>query len=92
VSVPPSPEVAPDFAHHVGDNVLHCPEVKRHQFKLFFMSKSRRTLFQECAVTLITHHRINWHGIFKQKSIAAEKYEVHDFQSNVTMQFSFFSR
>jgi hypothetical protein len=27
---PPSPNVAPDFAHHDGDEVLHCPGAKWH--------------------------------------------------------------
>jgi hypothetical protein len=73
VSTPPSPEVAPDFTHHGIDDVIYFSEVKRHHFK-FFMSNSRPKLLQECAVTLVTHHRINWHGIFKQKSISAEEH------------------
>jgi len=30
VSTPPSPSVAPDFAHHDGDEELHCPGAKLH--------------------------------------------------------------
>jgi hypothetical protein len=30
VPTPPSPNVAPDFAHHDGDEVLRCPGAKWH--------------------------------------------------------------
>jgi hypothetical protein len=30
VPTPPSPNVAPDFAHHDGDEMLRCPGAKWH--------------------------------------------------------------
>jgi hypothetical protein len=30
VQTPPSPNIAPEFAHHDGDEVLRCPGAKWH--------------------------------------------------------------
>ena len=57
------------------------------------MSNSRpHILLQECAVTLVTDHRTNWHEIVKHNSISVEEHDMYVFQSTLIMQCSFLPR
>jgi hypothetical protein len=46
-------------------------------------------LMHQCAVILAIDCLTNWYGLVKYKSLLAEEYKMHDFQSTVTaVQFS----
>ena len=76
---PPSPNIALEFAHHNGDEVLNCPGAKWHLAQAFLVVYSEEpasNILQSCTVILDAECCTNWHGIVKHKSISAKEYEV----------------
>jgi len=79
----PPPNIAPDFAHHNGEELLHCPgAIWCHaQSLLVVYGEEPQSILQLCAVILAIDHHTNWHGMVKHKAISAEEHAVHDFQA-----------
>jgi len=46
-------------------------------------------ILQECAVIFSTDCHTNWHEMVEHKSILAEKQDMHDFQSTLTVPCNF---
>jgi hypothetical protein len=59
------------------------------QFWLLTVKNWPHLILQECTVILAIDCLTNWYGLVKHKSLLAEEYKMHDFQSTMTaVQFS----
>jgi len=81
VPTPPSPTFAPYFAHHVGNEALHCPGAKWHNAQAVLVVYPS---LQDCAVILAIEGFTNWHGMVKYNSTLAQEHDIHDLQSTLT--------
>jgi len=95
VPTPPSPNVLPDFAHHDGDKVLHCPRAKWHHsqaLQVYGEEPASPYSARVHSIILTTDRRTIWHRMVKHKSIPAEERDVHDLQIIPTAPCSFLPR
>ena len=79
----PTPNIAPDFTHRSGEEVLHCPgTIWYHaQAVLVVYGEEPPDILQKCAVILVIDYHKSWHGMVKHKAISAEEHDMHDFQA-----------
>jgi hypothetical protein len=95
VPTPPSLNVPPDFTHHDGDKMLHCPGAKWHHAQALQVNGEEPASPYSASVhsiILATDRRTIWHRMVKHKSISAEERDVHDLQSILTAPCYFLPR